>query len=199
MSVTKRGGKWTVRWYDDGRRGRRRYKTFDLKEDAELFDAEVKRRRRLGTLAHIDAGAETLDHYTEHVFTPAHTAHLSPRTLTYYAQLYDFHISPTLGTTPLRMVTPELIGTWQAQLVAAGVGRATVRKAWTLLGQVLQRAFEGQRIPFNPHGSPAPYHHRHRQRYNRSRRRPSRQSAPTLPATKTAARTYAGCAAATPR
>ena len=32
----------------------------------------------------------------------------------------------------------------------AGVGRATVRKAWTLLGQVLQRAFEGQRIPFNP-------------------------------------------------
>jgi integrase len=147
MSVSKRGKVWVVRWREGGQRPQR---TFDRKADADLFDAEITRRKRLGTLAQLDAGAETLDDYVEHAWGGSHTAHLSARTLEYYAQLYDFHISPTLGSVALRTITPEMIGFWQTALVRAGVGRPTVQKARTLLGAILQRAFESQRIPFNP-------------------------------------------------
>ena len=47
-----------VRWRE-GTRNRR--KTFDRRRDADLWDAEVRRRRQLGALLDtLDAGAETL-------------------------------------------------------------------------------------------------------------------------------------------
>jgi hypothetical protein len=69
--VTRRddGSKRTsyrVRWKQgrytdaDGReRERWHSRTFDRKRDADDFDAELRRRRRLGTLASIDLGTET--------------------------------------------------------------------------------------------------------------------------------------------
>ena len=58
MSVQKRGKSWRVRW-QEGDRWRSR--TFELKRDALLFDAELRRKRRLGELARLDAGTEPLD------------------------------------------------------------------------------------------------------------------------------------------
>ena len=51
---------WRVRW-QEGERWRSR--TFDLKRDALLFDGELRRRRRLGSLSALDLGTETLDAY----------------------------------------------------------------------------------------------------------------------------------------
>jgi integrase len=148
VTVDKRGDKWVVRWREPGRRPRR---TFDNEADAELLAADIIRRKRLGTLALLDAGTEMLDDYVADVWVPSHTAHLAPRTFAYYTDdLYDPHISPTLGKIPLRQITPEMIGAWQATLLRADVGRPTVQKARTLLGAILQRAFESQRIAFNP-------------------------------------------------
>jgi integrase len=147
MSVQKRGSSWRVRW-QDGDRWRSR--TFDRKADALLFDGELRRRRRLGSLATLDAGTETLDEYVTSVWTPTYCALLSPKTQTLYSGLYDFHISPTLGGIPLRELTPELIARWQTSRLAAGGGRGAVRKALTLLGGILQRAHEGGRITSNP-------------------------------------------------
>jgi integrase len=64
--------------------------------------------------------------------------------------LYDHHIAPTLGAVPLRELTPELIGRWQADRIATGAGPSAVRKALTLLGGILQRAAESGRIASNP-------------------------------------------------
>src|SRR5215475_9353834 len=147
MSVQKRGDVWVVRWRDETGRPQ---KTFDRKADADYYDAEVKRRKRLGTLAELDAGSETLDEYVGNTWAKSHTAHLSARTIVYYTDLYDGHISPTLGGTPLRAITPEMIGKWQTTLVRSGVRRPTVQKARTLLGAILQRAHESRRIPANP-------------------------------------------------
>jgi integrase len=55
-----------------------------------------------------------------------------------------------LAATPLRDLTPEIIGRWQADRLAAGAARERTRKALTLLGGILQRAVEAQRIPANP-------------------------------------------------
>lgn len=156
MSVQKRPTKradgttqvaWRVRW-QEGHRWRSR--TFDRKRDALVLDAELRRRRRLGALADLDAGSETLDAYVADVWVPTFSAQLAPKTRATYSAVYDRHISPTLGSVPLRSLTAEMIGRWQADRLAAGAGRSVVRKAAVLLGSILQRAAESGRIPTNP-------------------------------------------------
>jgi integrase len=147
--ITRKSGtvRYRVRWREHGRN---RAETFDKRRDAELFEADIRRRRQLGTLAHIDSGTETLDEYVTGAWAPVHGAGLAPRTREVYALIYDRHISPHLGSVPLREITPETIAQWQARRLAAGVKPHAVRKAVTLLSGVLQRAAEAQRIPFNP-------------------------------------------------
>ncbi len=147
MSVQKRGKSWRVRW-QEGEQWRSR--SFDRKGDAVLFDGELRRRRRLGDLARLDAGAETLDSYVTGTWAPTYAALLAPKTRVLYTMLYDHHIAPTLGGVPLRELSAELIGRWQADRIADGAGRESVRKALALLGGILQRAAESGRITINP-------------------------------------------------
>jgi hypothetical protein len=60
--VTRAGGEvvWRVRWRQHGRN---RARTFSTGRDARDFDAEVRRQRRAGSLAALDAGAQTLGEY----------------------------------------------------------------------------------------------------------------------------------------
>lgn len=58
--------------------------------------------------------------------------------------------APHLGSYSLRALSPSLISDWQANLVRAGVGTEAIRKAHTLLGNILQRACERERIATNP-------------------------------------------------
>jgi hypothetical protein len=47
-----------VRWREGGRN---RARTFTAREDADRWETEVRRRRKLGTLHLLDAGKKTLD------------------------------------------------------------------------------------------------------------------------------------------
>jgi len=147
MSVQKRGKAWRVRWQEGDRM---RSRTFDRKRDAQLFDGEIRRQRRLGSLSALDAGTETLDTYVTQTWAPAHMASLATRTRRVYTNLYDVHISPGLGTVALRQLKPEMIARWQSDRLAAGAGPTAVQKAMVLLGGILQRAVESGRIPANP-------------------------------------------------
>jgi hypothetical protein len=49
----KDGVVWRVRWRQAGQN---RSKVLGRKRDAEAFDAEIKRRKRVGDLAALDAG-----------------------------------------------------------------------------------------------------------------------------------------------
>ena len=146
MSVHRKGSKWSVR-YREG--GRNRSRTFDRRRDAERFDAEVARRRQLGALASLDAGRETLDEFVTGTWAPTYAVTLAPKTRQHYANLYDFHISPELGSVR-RELRAERIARWQAERLAAGAGPVAVRQALDLLSSLLQRAVEGERIPSNP-------------------------------------------------
>jgi integrase len=146
--VERGGVVYRVRWRDAA--GRNRSRVLGRKRDAEAFDAEVKRRKRMGELGLMDAGRETLDEYVTGTWVSTHAAHLAPRTRKTYASTYDRHISPRLGSTPLRELDPELIAAFQADLIRAGTGPHAIRKAMTLLGGILERAAEGRRILYNP-------------------------------------------------
>ncbi|MCP9490367.1 MAG: site-specific integrase [Solirubrobacteraceae bacterium MAG38_C4-C5] len=135
--------------YRQGTRNRQR--TFDRASDARAFDDEVRRRRQAGPSAvrALDAGRETLDEYVVQTWTPAHAAHLAPKTRRTYAQMYDCHIAPALGGTRLCDIDPEAIAAWRGSLIGR-IGPEALHKAMTLLGAILQRAAEAQRIPYNP-------------------------------------------------
>src|SRR3954451_4299574 len=139
---------WRVRWRDA--RGHNRSRVLGRKRDAEAFDAEIKRRKRVGDVAALDAGRETLDEYVTGTWSQAHAAHLSRRTRQTYASTYDRHISPRLGGLRARELDAETIGAFQGDLIRDGVGPHAIHKAMTLLGGILQRAAESQRIDFNP-------------------------------------------------
>lgn len=145
MSVQRRGKTWRVRWQDGGAW---RSKTFDLKRDALALDTDLRRRRRLGTLAELDAGTETLDQYVAEVWTPTY-APAGEATRKSYASVYDHLLEPYLGSVSLRELSPELVARWQRDRLKAGAGPHSVRRALGLLGNILQRAVEGKRIPSN--------------------------------------------------
>jgi len=149
MSVQKRSkGAWRVRWKEGDRWQSR---TFTTKKDAKQLDAKILRLRRLGTLAELDAGTQTLDEFVTGTWAQTYAPMLSPKTRSLYTGLYDHHLSPQLGSVVLRQLTPELIARWQAERLAhPDSGPVAVAKSLTLLGNLLQRAVEGGHLTLNP-------------------------------------------------
>lgn len=155
MSVHKverpgRATVWRVRWREGGRGSRARTRTFDRKGDAVDFEDELRRRRRLGEIGLLPGSQETLDEYVCQTWAQTHAVTLSPKTAKDYAGLYDKHIAPHLGHHKLAALTPEMIARWQAERIADGAGRVAVLHALALLGSILQRAVESERIARNP-------------------------------------------------
>jgi integrase len=144
--------RWRVRWRQGGHY---RSQTFDRKGDAVTFGAEIRRRQQLGTLVTMDLGRLTLAEYVVGTWCEAYASQLSPKTSMHYRQLLNKHILPSLGPLELREIRPETIGRWQAERLAAGHGRVSVRYALTLLGAILQRAFENGQIQSNPARAPS--------------------------------------------
>lgn len=138
---------WRVRWRQAGSN---RSKVLGRKRDAEAFDAEVRRRRRTGELALMDAGRETLAEFGEEWWRLYAEPNLAKTTLQVYASMWDVHILPRLGSLRLRELTPAVINRFRLELEADGVGRVTIGKSMALLQGVLQRACEWDRLPTNP-------------------------------------------------
>lgn len=138
---------WRVRW----RQGtHNRSKVLGRKRDAEAFDAEIRRRRRLGELGLMDAGNETLAQFGEEWWRLYAEPNLSRSTLRVYAMLWDTHILPRLGELKLRELTVEVLQRYRLDLQAAGVGQGAARKALVMLQGILQRAVEWNRLAANP-------------------------------------------------
>ena len=147
--VTRKSGAvvWRVRWREADRN---RARTFDRKADAARFETEVRRRQQTGDLPPVEGGRETLAGFAEKWWRTYAVPNLAPKTRRVYAELWDRHIGPRLGTVALRELTPELIASFRADLTAAGVGDPTVRKTLAFLQGVLQRAVEWRRIELDP-------------------------------------------------
>jgi integrase len=163
---------WRVRWRDRGRGSSSRTRTFDRKADAVAFERELRRRQQMGVMSPLVGAQETLDTYVTDTWARTHAPTLSPKTAKDYAGLYDLHIAPFLGELTLAELTPELIARWQAERIASGAGLESVLKALMLLGGILQRAVESERLARNP------------VRLVRKARRPARREVrPLAPAT----------------
>jgi integrase len=137
---------WVVRWRDAHAQ---RSRAFDRRRDAETFEADIRRRRKLGALD-LAGADQLLDDLARQWWAYHAEANLAARTRIHYAAVYRRHIQPHLGETALRDITPETIERFHAALRQAGVGAATIRKTLALLQTILQRAVIWQRIATNP-------------------------------------------------
>lgn len=144
----RKGGGYEVR-YRQGNRHRSR--TFRSRADADEFDREVKRRRRLGSLADLDAGRELLSDFGADWWQLSASKRLAAKTRKDNAELWDRHVLPRLGDYELRQLKAGVI---EDELVAAaltaGVGLPTVRKALYMLRSCLAYAVRRELVPFNP-------------------------------------------------
>jgi integrase len=149
MSIEKTpDGAWRVRWREAGRN---RSRVIGRKRDAEAFDAEMRRRRRMGEIASFDGGKMLLADFAREEWWPDWAEpNLAPATLKSYAGTWDKHVLPRVGGVPLRELTLPVCQRFASDLVRDGVGPATRHRAIVLLGSVMQRAVEWGRIPANP-------------------------------------------------
>jgi hypothetical protein len=143
----KHGYVWEIRYRAEGRHKGR---VFDRKSDAEDFQAEVRRRKRLGTLAQLHAGDELLADFAVEWWRVHAKPNLAPSTLHRYSQVWDSHVLPRLGTYRLKEITPEVVANLRADMTEAGVGDATTRQALFLLQGVLGLAVVRGAIASNP-------------------------------------------------
>jgi len=143
----KNGAVWRVRWRENGQPHSR---VLGSKRDAELFEADVKRRKRLGQLAQIDAGRQTVAEFAREWWRVHAEPNLTPRTRETYAIVFDKHILPRVGGLPLREVTPAVVAGLSADLQRAGVGPAATRKALTVLQGIFSCAVTWGHVQSNP-------------------------------------------------
>jgi integrase len=139
---------WRVRWRDE--HGRNRSKTLGRKRDAEAFDAEIRRLRRLGELGLMDAGRVTLADFGQEWLVAYAVPNLQRKTLRTYESLWDRHVLPNIGGVELRHLRPAVLDRFLAQLQRDGLSPASVKKVAGMLQGVLQRAVEWERIAQNP-------------------------------------------------
>jgi integrase len=145
VSVHRTTTGYVVRWREGARN---RQRSFDRRADAQRWDAEVRRRRQLGTLAQLDAGIVTLNAYVIETWTAVYAPMLAARTREVYAHTFDRHIAPMLGDLALHTITPAVVARWQAAVAPAG--HEALAKARTVLSSILSTAAEAELITTNP-------------------------------------------------
>lgn len=147
--VDRKGGRvYRVRWRDEAGAHSR---VIGRKRDAEAFDAELKRRRRLGGVVDLERGVQTLAAFAENEWWELYAVpHLAERTRASYASVWDLHILPHLGDYRLRDLTPQLIEKFVGQLRKAGTGDPTIYRALMVLQGVCRRAVEWGHLTTNP-------------------------------------------------
>jgi integrase len=142
---------WVARWWEGGRGGVYRSRTFDRRQDAEYFLAAIRRASQLGQLSSQVLGSgERFDHFLREWWDKYATATLAPGTLATYAPTLDKWVLPYLGHLRLRDISRETIDDYRAQLVKAGARAPTVNRSLGILQGILQRAVDWQRIAHNP-------------------------------------------------
>ncbi len=165
------GGRWQVKWPEGGRR---RAVTVDTSQAAELLDLQIKDAKRKGlpmpTLPSAPRLANsastppsptaiTLCDYMVHdlggtaSFFDRQMKSLAPSTLKQESRYWDIHIAPYFRDVTLDQITVVMLEDFRDELLANGVGLASVERVQKIVAKVLNDAARRGVIPFNPAGA----------------------------------------------
>lgn len=149
MGIHKRKdtGKWQAYYRDPS--GHQRSKDFDLKRDANRWEAEQKRDLDRGqwidpTLAQTKVG-EVWPKFVK-------TRSVKASTLASYEEVWRNLIAPRWSDVPLNRILPSEVLAWVATMEGprGKVSGARARKALTVLQMVLEHAILDRRLASNP-------------------------------------------------
>lgn len=137
-SKAKGRRRYTVRYRDED--GRSREKSFDLKKDAENFEADTRRAKDRGeSVAKLaDVTATELWGANGHEAEPVEGSFLhmvkiegvrggsgaSPKTLTKYRNCFRLYIEPQWGSSRLDGITHDAVAKWIRSLRSASTGKS---------------------------------------------------------------------------
>lgn len=136
--------------------GKRACKTFDRKDHARAFEAEVRHARQLGELATLTKAkmpfSEFADEWMEDRRRRAARGELAAKTLTLDKRIVYGHLTPRLATCSLSsfVAHPRIAADLQEALRTEGVGPDMTRKCLTTLKAMLRMAHERRYIPRDP-------------------------------------------------
>jgi integrase len=148
--TTRQVVQWRVCWREAGRGSQQRQRTFDRKRDAEDFDREVKRRKRLGELALWEHRNRTVRELAREWWRKYAVPNLAELTLDGYEPVLSKHVVGRLGGHRVGEITPEVVADFRAQLERAGVGRHAVRIALVVLQAMFKQAVAWGWVATNP-------------------------------------------------
>lgn len=149
MSIQQRpSGKLLVRYTDQ--LGRSRGQTFEAheKRKAQDFDAEMKRRRRMGEI--VSASEMTLRDLRDQWLRLGDGRDLATKTREMYDGIWTKHVDPRLGKAPISQVRTIHVNEFRIALEDKGVGQATVTKCLSMLSGMFRFAKANDWIRDNP-------------------------------------------------
>jgi integrase len=139
--------RWEVRGRVGGRGTKAFRKRFLRKEDAERWATEQTRKKQLGGL--IVTSNLTLDEYGAEWWSRT-VPELAVSTARNYKGVLGRHVLPRLGDARLADLTPPVVSRFQGDLRSAGVGKATIRLAMSVLSAICRDAVERGEMAMNP-------------------------------------------------
>lgn len=146
--MTKAGERrFKVYFYDPA--GIQRSKTFIKSEDARRFERTVEVRKDEGNYIDPNLGKITVAQLSERFMTTA-GAQLRPASLALYEMQLRRYILPKLGHRRLSSISKADVRTFEAELISAGKGKATVAAVHRLLHRLFAFAMDEDRIGRNP-------------------------------------------------
>jgi integrase len=152
VAINKRGDKYVVDWWTDGKRYR---KFFDRQHDARDFAARVRDEKRLGT--HVAADRIPLFRDAAHDWLTTRSDR-AESSYDQYAGRINRHLIPRFGDVRIDQISPEAITTWRAQLVQTGatsqwrkpMSPHTVSVLVNTLSSIFESAVRNGRLSSNP-------------------------------------------------
>jgi integrase len=150
MSIHKKhhanGVSYVVR-YREGTKNRSR--AFPTKREAQAFEAETGRRKRMGAHAPGEPSERTLEDFlASWITTTGPTWELS--TLKRRAPLLDKWVLPFIGDVPLRELGRARVKEYRAEIVRAGSPPTNTNNVLRALSSALSAAVDEGLIPANP-------------------------------------------------
>lgn len=140
-------GRYQARYVGPDGLPRKAPNLFDTKRDAERWLVTTEAEMLRGDWTDPDAGKVRLDEYVQRWVKERD---LKARTRDEYERIVRLHIVAHLGHLAIGDMSPGRVRSWRASLLEAGVGRATVAKAYRILHAVLATAADDGLIRRNP-------------------------------------------------
>jgi len=143
-TVSRRRNRYVVDWRDAT--GRRRWRSFTRKRDADAFRDEVSTKARRGVVVDERLTFDQLvasyrrDHWTK----------LRTNTRSDYDTLLRLHLEPYFRGWRVRDIRRPNVIDFRAHLVERGVGRVTINKCLTLLGGLFRFGMLNEQVGHNP-------------------------------------------------